>query len=160
MAKAKEIIITLLDDQGNKNTTSIKLPSTTTEAAVQTFFTSYAALLDAVTDSAIVSASLSTALTVPGGVKSSPTAGANNNSGAMFMFVTDGLFYTRQRIPAFIASKYAANSEEVDQTDADVIALVGAMVDGLAGTEPCDARDDDIGALTYAREQFLSTRYT
>ncbi|MBN1285875.1 MAG: hypothetical protein JXB47_10795 [Anaerolineae bacterium] len=159
MADAREITFSLQDSQGKKSTASVNVPSATTEADTITFAQALAPLVDAITGSKITKMSLSTPITLPGGLKAAPVANSNNNAGALFQFITSGNHYTRTRVPGFPSDKFVTGSQDVDLEDTDVVAFTGAMISGSGGVSPCDARDEDITAITFARELFQTTRY-
>ncbi|MCZ7545743.1 MAG: hypothetical protein M5R40_20485 [Anaerolineae bacterium] len=125
-----------------------------------------ALLIDPLVVGALTRIGVTRDVDLPGGLAASASANADVEEGARFQFRTENGFFSGLRLPTFDESKIAAGTRGVDLADGDVAAFVAAMEDGLdlsgvggTGTvQPCDARDEDLLALEFAREQFLSSR--
>jgi len=105
-------------------------------------------ILDAATDSVIVKSDLVIPVALPGGLKTTPTAGADNEDAALIDFTVAGspnafsLAY-----PAWISAGFlAAYPKFVDFTQAAVAALVAEMIGGSTGFVPSDRYYNDITA--------------
>lgn len=74
-----------------------------------------------------------------------------------FSTVVSG-FRTKIKLPGFSETKVLAGSDTVDQSDADVAALLSAFESGIAVTggtvQPTDIRQNDVASTDYAREVF------
>lgn len=111
--------------------------------AANTFLTD----LDAVTDSVIVKSSLVIPVVLPGGLKATPTAGADNEDAALIDFVVSGSTNAYSiAYPAFIAAGFlSAYPKFVDFTGA-VGTLMTDMITGMTGFAPSDRYYNDITA--------------
>lgn len=156
------ILYSFRDDKGKVSTTTINVPSAEAFADVVTFAGNVAALIDPLISGQLTRIGVAFTVDLPGGIKTAPTAVADVEEGARFQFRTAGNFFTSLRLPTFLDALVNPGSDAVDLTDPDVDAFVTAMTDGIdiGGNlvEPCDPREDDIGTLEFAREQFQSSR--
>lgn len=167
MALSFSILYTIVDGKGTASTTEVKVPSATDFADVVLFGIELAKLIDPLITGAF--RRIGVALSIDFSAAGLTAVAADDSDveeGARFQFVTDGGFYTGMRIPTFDEQFIVTGGTEVDTDPAAVAAFVTAMTAGIdltgvggSGTiEPSDQRDDDIAALSYAREQFLSSR--
>lgn len=162
MAASVSVLFTIRDAKGETSQLEVHLPSTLSLAQWTGFASQCAVLIDAVIGGAITRVGIVIAVTLPGGIKSAALTNSDVEEGAKFQFATAGGFRTGFRIPTFLETLIASNSRAVDLEDADVAALVNAIEEGLTVSsvviQPSDGRDDDVVALTSAKEQFLSSR--
>lgn len=86
------------------------VPTGFTLAQYQTFATAAAPVIDDTTGSVITDIDLSVALTVPGGVKTTPEANALNERGGLVGMATAGQFDDSVRIPAILWSIMTGDS--------------------------------------------------
>lgn len=153
---------TLEDEEGKKSVVSLHLPGGTLQADAVGFAEDMAELIDNLTGAKITRIALCLIVDLPVGLKASALAESEVEIGARFGFADANAFRTSVRIPSFLLAKLVAGSNAVDQTDADVIAFVNAMEDGLTPiatlVEPSTNRGDDIVDLTTAIEAFTKTR--
>lgn len=152
------IIFTIKDAKGKTSKVEIHLPGAVLLAAVEAFMNSFVLLLDAVIGGMITGMSATRNFTVPGAAKQAPQAASDVEEGALFIFNTVGGHQTRFRVPTFLETKVASDSRLVNQADAAVAPLINAMIAGLAGTLPSDARDEDITSISSAKELFQKSR--
>ena len=154
-------VYSIQDGKGETSTTEINLPGNLVLLSAQEAAGALGVLIQAMIGGVITRVSLQYAVTYDnGGI--SPAQFSDVEEGARFQFRTQGGFYTALRIPTFDESRITSGGKNVDMTNADVAAFVDAMVDGvnvsLGLVQPCDKRGDNIAALSFAREQFLSSR--
>jgi hypothetical protein len=97
------------------------VPEATTITDLNTWLATYAADLDAVTDSQILETTYSIVGVLPGGIKAAPNAGAENERTALFNFQLTGLTYKDGvDTPSIAAAKLVDG--KVDVTDTDIVA--------------------------------------
>lgn len=149
--------MTIQDSEGHKSVCGFYLPDATALADVEDAALQAVTLLDAIILGGIVAVNITKSVDVAG----VPTAiGASDvEEGAMFVFVTDGGFYTRMRVPTFDrATHIPTNSDDVTILGA-VQNFTGWMSIGAQpGAEPCDYRGDDIAGISTAKESFQRQR--
>lgn len=155
---ALSILYSFVDSKNETSTMEIRVPTATTLADATTFAQAMAGLLNAVTTGAIRRIGVVLSVALPGGIRSGPLTNSDVEEGAKFQFLTALGNFTSFRVPTFSEAMITSNSRAVDLEDADVAALVTAMEDGIGLTQPCDARGEDVTALSFAREQFQSSR--
>lgn len=159
---ALSILYSFLDSKGQTSTCEINIPTATTLASATAFAQSVATLLNNVVTGVITRVGIVLSVSLPGGIRTAALANSDVEEGAKFQFNTASGFRTGFRIPTFDETKIASNSRAVDLEDADVAALVNAIVSGLTSAgnlvQPTDKRESDVTALTAAKEQFLSSR--
>lgn len=157
-----EVVYTIQDEKAEQSTMSVRLPSATAFADADAFASDFATLLDAVIDGFITRIGMSFTVTPPGGLKVAAAAGVDVEAGATFIYNSALGFKFRHRIPTFKQSLIAAGSGDVNQADAGVTALINAMEDGLTPVvtlvQPSEHRDDDLAAISSARQTFTRTR--
>jgi hypothetical protein len=160
------ILYSITDEKTKVSTTEVKLPGATTFADAEIFAGQMASLIDTLIEGAITRIGIVYQVDLPAGIKASANANSDVEEGARFQFRTANGFFSGCRLATFGESRIVAGSKEVDTVDTDVAAFVTAMVTGidLSGVggsgviQPSDARDEDLTALEFAREQFLSSR--
>jgi len=115
--------------------------------------------LDLVTDGAIRKIRLTLLIALPGGLKSAPTAGAENERTGLF---TCALANTQKSfgidVPAFASAKFAAGS--ILAADA-AVASFETLLSGVAGADNCYVTDDkgnEVIAVRKARKTFRKHR--
>lgn len=90
------------EESTKEATIPLNVPDTATVAEVQTWFDAVAEEIDNLTEGQITEASLTLPLTLPGGLKGAPVAGAFNERGGLITFDTDGPRAASIRIPAIL----------------------------------------------------------
>lgn len=154
----------IVDAKNAQSSTQVNLPISRTFEEVEAFAAAMAPLLNALTTGAITRISITRSVALPGGLRATPDANSDVEEGARFQFRTANGFQTALRIPTFAESKIPSTSKDVNLADTDVAAFVTAMTTGidlpgaLPVVQPSDARGEDITSLTFAREQFVSSR--
>lgn len=155
------------DEKGKQSTFSVNVPSSLTAEQVSAFAVSFAALVDAVIRGKIVSVGISLSINLSADfVGDAAEALGDVEEKGYFQFVTDNGFYTAMNIPTFDETLVTAGTNQINTTNADVSALLQAIVVGLpvlvgqpsaAVVEPCDTRGENISALSAALEVFQSS---
>lgn len=161
-----EILFSIEDGKGNLSTTSVNIPNTFTIAQIITFGGEMAKLIDPLITGRIVRIGAAFLIDLPNTLATTADANADVEEGARFQFRTAGGYYTSMRLATFDEAFILPNSDLVDQTEAAVAAFITAIhsgldIDATAGVTlvaATDSRGDDIVALEFAREQFLSSR--
>jgi hypothetical protein len=156
----------LRDAKGATSIHTVNLADTVSLDNVVAFVEEFYEILDDLTGCAIDGATLSISVppAVGNSIKATPVANSDVEEGATFIYVTEGGYTTRARVPGFLETLIVAGSQSVDQDAAAVLAYLAAVVGGLSvGTpavtvEPTDYRGDDIQSLKTARESFTKTR--
>lgn len=127
---------------------------------------SFAQLIDQVIGGVIRSVSVSNDIDLStAGLRTLTDANSDVEEGAGLQFITDNGHYTGFRIPT-LRETYLSPEGELDLTDPDIVDIVGAVLGsfdldpdtGVLSDVFVDARDEDIEAIVWAREKFLSTR--
>jgi hypothetical protein len=127
----------------------IYVPTGFTLAEYQAVATNAAPLLDAVTESQIVAADMTIALTLPGGLKGAPVASALNERGGLVGWDTAGQFGDSYRIPAILHSimsgnEFAVTNPLIDALNQFFILGSGTVIprtrDGFTWTAPTYGR--------------------
>lgn len=158
------VLISITDEKAKTSTTQANVPAATTAADAELFAQQLALLIDPLITGAITRVGISKSVPLPGGLTAAAAANSDVEEGARFQFRTVNGFYSAMRLATFDEANIQAGSRAVDLTAA--AAFTTAMVDGIditgvggSGTiQPCDQRDEDLTALEFAREQFLSSR--
>lgn len=156
------VLYGIRDSKGATSNTEIKVPDSFNLIQITGFATQMAALIDDLIGGQLTRIGVVLAIDLPGGLKTEPNADSDVEEGARFQFNTVGGFFTGFRLPTFLEDFIPSNTKSVDTTEAEVAALIAAMTAGLdvSGTDvtPCDAREADVTSLSFAREQFQSSR--
>lgn len=156
----------IVDAKGARSTTSVNFRDEDDYERVVDAAGDMAVLINDLISGQIVGISLTRTVDVPGAVRSAPVTNSDVEEGARFQFRTTNGFDTSLRLPTFLESKIATNSKAVNLTDTQVAAFITAMTEGIVtnvgGTnvtlDPTDSRGEDIVSLSFAREQFVSSR--
>lgn len=160
------IMYSIQDEKGRTSTTEFNVPTATSYDDVRIMAAQMAELIDPMINGAIIRIGIVDTVDLPVALSAAPAAGSDVEEGARFQFRTVNGFYSAMRLATFDESRIVAGSTAVDQTDGDAAAFITAMTDGIdlsgAGgsgvVQPCDKRNEDLTALEFAREQFLSSR--
>lgn len=156
MANVDFISYSLLDDDGQRGSVQIFVPTGSTLAALQTFSDSMSNVIDDITAATIQSATVTKALTLPGTLKANAIAGHYIQHGANFGFDAANTPYRHTvRIPAILESLLTG---ETVITDAGVgQAFVTGMTGGFGADTPSDRYGNDLTTLLSALRSFRSS---
>jgi len=146
--------ISVLGDQLAKiKQNLIFFPASYTLANVQTFLTTYAPLLDTITDGKIVDATVAFSLTLPGGLKGSPVTDSDARMAARMSYANGSRYAFGNYIPG-IGAAYRVGGV-IDPTDTDVAAVIDAMVTGLSTFAPTNGEAFDLTAFNKVKLSLL-----
>lgn len=149
------VSFTFQDDDLAQAATSVKLPAGTTLAAAHTFAQSYVALLAPVTDCAIVDYNLTQQVyddTYPTAAVGSDVENkgvltirtANNNTSTLSW---PGV------LESILVNTITPSSTYIDLANVAVAALITALINGLAGTQPSNRNGQDFRSVKEAYKQ-------
>lgn len=154
-----EMHFTFVDDENHSSIVTINFDDSIVTANLASAATAFLAVIAPLTDAGFVKATVTRTLISAAGTI---VAGADVEIGANFIWAQLGKAKrTIQRIPAFVRSKLVENSKVVDETDADVIAFVDAMTDGLTAVSlfaPTSDEGTDLTALVIGQETYSKAR--
>jgi hypothetical protein len=153
MAVTDFVTYSLVDHKADVFSLPVFVPTGGTIAQLQALSDAISAVLDAVTGCQIQSASVNLGLTLPGGLKGSPTANLDIEKGANFGFDAANTDYRHTiRVPAIPSAMVIG--ELVDLTHSDIIAFRDAILAGVAPSLPSDRYGNDLTSLLSARVTF------
>lgn len=162
MPVAKEVVFSIVDDDGHPSSVSVRIPSDTAAADATAFASDVATLLDAVIDGVITRIGISETVTPPGGLKTAALANCDVEVGATLFYAAAGGFVFRHRIPTWKISLIVDDGSVIDQSDGDVQAFRDMMVNGITPVatlvQPAEWRDADITAFNVGSQTFTKTR--
>ena len=145
-------------------TTEVKVPTTLTAVQLIEFAQQMAILMDAVTIGQIVNVGVVLAVDISGlGLTGAPGSTADVEEKGVFMYNAVGGFRTTVQVPCLADTDVIPGSDEIDLTDADILAFNTAMISGLLlpvgaiTVSPTDSREADITSLDWARERFRAS---
>lgn len=163
MVLAVSIRFDVVDAKGKPSFTKVRVPNGFALADYAEFGVAMAQLIATATTGEITRSSFCIDIDLSGATIKALASGLSDVAQrASFGFGTVlAGFRTKLRLPAFSEVKILPASDLVDQADGDVASFVAAMEGGIAVTAgtvaPSDMRENDIDALSYAREQFRKT---
>jgi len=159
------VVLSIEDEKNKKSTLQFNIDDSYSLANAILVARGMAGLIDAAIRGVVRAISMSLGVTLPSGLRTTPLSGSDVEEGARFQFITEGGYYTGFRIPTFDEAYINADGS-VDTTDANVQPIIQGMLGDL-DFDPAvqivtglmtDARGDDVGAVSFARESFLSSR--
>lgn len=163
MALAVSIRFDILDDKGKTSFTKVRVPNGFSIAQYIEFAQAMAQIIADISNGLVTSAGICIGLDLSGAtLKAAATAIADVAQKAFFQFNTAvaGL-RAKLKIPTLDETILVANSDSVDQLEARSAAFIAGMENGivtLGGTiQPTNSREDDITAVSLAREVFRKT---
>lgn len=158
MALAFEIIIEYEDEDGDRATHAVEIPTTFTIAQYTEFAQALVQLKDAVSLCRISNCSLGVSADLSGLSNNLLDESADVEDVGAFQFLSAENFPVNVNIPGLSEVVVAAGSDDIDQAHVNVAPFITAMEDGIAVTGgtiiPCDIGEEDIISLVFARENF------
>lgn len=126
-------LLTWQIQDSNGDTKSVVMPMADSEAIadIQTFVTNHAALLDAVIGGVIAKATVSYALTLPGGLNPTPADDKPVSRGGLFGFSATGTTYRKGIYVPTVLDTLIANSGDIPNSGVTATWIT----DLLSGTE-------------------------
>lgn len=160
MALALSIRFDFVDDKGKTSSTKLRVPVGFTLAQYQEFAEAAAQLFLNGSTGSITRASIT--LSVPIGSLGLKTVASSVSKVARKLYMQFNTIFTgffgKTIFPSVLESKVIAGSDDIDQTDTDIAALVSALEDGIVVTggtmQFTNGRGHDLQTLTEAKEQF------
>lgn len=153
MAQTDLISVRLIDDAGHTATTQLFVPVGMTELQIQALATAFMNVLDPVTGSQVSAATVTRALTVPGGLKAAALDDHFNAAGANVSFVCDGTPYRfTLRVPAWAHTLISDGN--IDTGAAAFTNLINNVVNGVSPAFPSDRYGNDVDAFLAAELSF------
>jgi len=158
MALTDVITISIVDNDGDRRSLPIYMPTGLTLAQLNDGAAQIAAQVDAVIDGQIIEMSVTHNVTLPGGLKAGPVAFCEVQKGALFSFFAAGTNRTYSTyIPTFRPDLFI--NDDVDSSDADVSVLETNYLDGWGLTgggtlAPSDEYGNDLTFLKKAVKTF------
>lgn len=155
---------TIEDAKGLTSTMEVNFASATTFDDARRAAARVAELVNPLIIGAIRKINIVYSVDLPTTLRTAPEANSDVEEGARFQFRTANGFYTGMRVPTFSEAHLAPNSRDVNTDHPAVEAFVNALRNGVSLTNPAalvnctDKRNEDIVALSFAREQFQSSR--
>lgn len=142
------------DFTNGRKTLPIYFDSALTLTQAQAYVTTGAPLLDALIDGQIIDATVTLSLTLPGGIKSSPTAGNTVREGALLSIEAASTVYVFDSyIPSVDNSHFIGNV--LDDTDTAVTDWYTQMTGPGGGQpDPTDKNANDLTSVTKAVRAF------
>ena len=156
MALTYELTYTLSDDSGESATTSIHLPTAFSLAQFTEFGRAMADLVDNVVSGLVSRAELTLNFDISAITSNLAGTGADVEEISSFQFATAAGRPVNINVPGTIETMVIANSDELDQSNADIAAFITAVEDGIAVTggtiTVTDVDSEDVTTTVYARE--------
>lgn len=160
---ATTINVNFRDEKGKTSVTKIRVPSSFTFAQYIEFAQAAAQILSNMSTAQITSVSISVSLDLSSAsLRTVATQFSDVFQKALLVArsAISGLF-ARFNIPTYDEINTLAGSDVLDPVDADVLALVTLLEDGLDDggifIVPVDARDNDLETVTLAVEKFRAS---
>jgi hypothetical protein len=158
---ASQLIYTAIDDSGERGTTAINLPTGFSLSQFGEFATAMATLLDAMLGGRVESAEICFGVDISGLTSNTVQSFSDVEEIGAFQFRTLGGFPVGVNVPCIDELMVASGSDDLDQTDADIIAFITAIESGIVtaggNISPTDVAEDDITTTVSARERFRAS---
>lgn len=146
---------------GETSTTSVKLENTVTISEATTFAAAYATAINNMIGGVIRSAIATFRANITGLTGNAALDSSDVEEVAAFQFRTLEGRTVDFNLPCLNEASVESSSHELDQTDADVAAIITMFEDGIAVTggtiQPCDIGEDGIVSTLFARERFRNS---
>lgn len=160
MAIATTLVFTTEDDKGKSSSTKVRVPSTFSISDYVEFAQAAAQLFANVLNARLTGVSINFGVDLSSaGLKSTVSGVATVATKIQGLFATASGLIAKWLIPAPLETLVTAGSDDFDQTDTDIAALVTANEDGIAVTGgtfvPTNGRGDVIGSVNTLKETFL-----
>jgi hypothetical protein len=147
MAAVNELSYKIIGDQGDTKTLVVYFPATVTVTQMLSFSDDFAPLLDAVIDGVIQTATIKLAVTLPGGLRTTPVATSDVHEGALLTFdVASTTFAFSHYIPTW--RDYS--DDQVNLAGTGVGAFITELEDGDGTISPSDRYANDLLTNTAA----------
>lgn len=157
MAITYGITYTFVDDSGEEATSTVSVPTGFSIAQYVEFARAMADLVDNIVSGLVSRAELTVEVDISSITSNVAGTGADVQEISSFQFATAVGRPVNVNVPGTIEENYVIpNSDEIDQSNANIAAFITAMETGIAVTAgtiaPCDNDSEDIVSTVYARE--------
>lgn len=155
MALVSVASIGIIDSSGNRKTLPLYFPATNTLAEIQTEINAFVPLLDTCISGKVADASVTLALTLPGGLKANATGGDNTvHEGALLTFdAANTAFAYSMYIPSFLEALFTGDTVSLTNSAGAAEALISEIEDG-GDAAITDRNANDLTAYTVGRRAF------
>lgn len=160
MGLATSINVTFEDDKGKSSVTKIKVPSTFAIADYLEFGEDIGQLLANITNSRItgISVGFGMDLSAIASLKSVASGVCSVGVKMFGLFNTAASTLAKWILPGPLETQVVAGSDDFDQSDAEVAAVITAMEDGIIVTggtmQFTDGRGNDVTSVSQLKETF------
>lgn len=158
---APQLIYTVIDDDGDRGTTSINLPSGFVLSQFTEFGAAMATLIDAVLAGKVDSAEISFPVDISSLTSNTALSTSDVEEYGAFSFETANGYPVQINVPGLDELTVGSGSDDIDTANADIAAFIAAIENGIVtvgGTvSPCDVAEDDITLTVNARERFRAS---
>jgi hypothetical protein len=158
---APQIIYTVIDDDGDRATTAINVPTAFSLSQFGEFGTAMATFLDAILGGKVEGAEIAFSVDLSGLTSNTTLSTSDVEEVGAFAFETAGGFPVKVNVPGIDELLVLSGSDDLDQADPAIAAFISAMENGIAVTagtiSPTDVAEDDITTTVYARERFRAS---
>jgi len=156
------LVFEIEDASGDKSTTSVQLVNTTTVVNATGFAVAFATALNNLISGIIRSCAAFLGVDISALTDNLMSDTADVEHIGKFEFLTDGGNRVKLNLPCLDEILVGTTTTDaINQSQADVAALIAAMEDGInaggALIEPCDVGEDDIVSVVFSREAFRNS---
>jgi hypothetical protein len=150
---AQTVTVSIEAENGSRRSHEYFFEDTATISDIQTTMDSLLSALDLAIEGRIASVSLVKPLTLPGGAKTAPNAGANHDDAARFVFVTTSGYTTVKTVSTVSASQFDYTADPVNVNGTQITAWSDKVVNNTdpSVVQTTDYRGDDISTTKSAR---------
>lgn len=156
-----QVIYTVLDDDGDRATTTINIPTGFSLSQIGEFGAAMATLVDAILHGKVESAEVSFSVDISALINNITGGTSDVEEIAAFKFTAANGFPVNVNLPGMDEGFVAPGTDDLDQSLPAVAAFITAMETGIAVTggtiSPCDVGESDIVATNSARERFRAS---
>jgi len=156
MALAVTVNFTMVDSKGKSSITKVRVPSGFSVSQYTEFAVAMAQVIANLSDGGITNISVGIPLSLSGAtIRAVAGLAADVAKKALLQAgsAVAGLF-ARFTIPTYDEAHSTTGSDEIDQADPDVAALIAIYEAGAGGASPIDLRGNNLTDVTLAREIF------
>jgi len=156
-----QVIYTVIDDDGDRATTTINIPTGFSLSQIGEFGAAMATLIDAILDGKVESAEVSFSVDISGLTNNIAGGSSDVEEIGAFKFTTADGYPVNINLPGLDEGMVAVGTDDLDQALPAVAAFITAIETGVAVTagtiSPCDVGESDIIATNSARERFRAS---
>lgn len=157
MAEPVALTTTVVDQAGKTATFTEFFSDVLTVAQIEEGVLLHAPEVDGILSGIISRMEFCVAVDLSGLTGNTAAATADVEEVGEFIFLTDANRRVSVNLPCINDTASVVGSDDLDQTDVAIDAIIDAMVDGIVVTSgnlsPCDADEGDITAVKSARER-------